>query len=181
MVHRSALKIRYSEKKIGKYFLKINVKFPKKNNILIIGGAGFIGHNSFELKQFGANVEIIDSLNINNFYSVKNNENNLPFPKLSLKILNQRFNLLKKNKIKLIKIDAKNLNHIREYFKKKSPNIIIHLAAVSHATRSNQNPLQTFDNSLITLQNSLENSKNKIDKFIFCLQVWFMETLKKKK
>ena len=90
------------------------------------------------LKQFGANVEIIDSLNINNFYSVKNNENNLPFPKLSLKILNQRFNLLKKNKIKLIKIDAKNLNHIREYFKKKSPNIIIHLAAVSHATRSNQ-------------------------------------------
>ena len=86
------------------------LKFPKKNNILIIGGAGFIGHNlALRLKQFGANVEIIDSLNINNFYSVKNNENNLPFPKLSLKILNQRFNLLKKNKIKLNKIDAKNL------------------------------------------------------------------------
>ena len=158
------------------------LKFPKKNNILIIGGAGFIGHNlALRLKQFGANVEIIDSLNINNFYSVKNNENNLPFPKLSLKILNQRFNLLKKNKIKLIKIDAKNLNHIREYFKKKSPNIIIHLAAVSHATRSNQNPLQTFDNSLITLRNSLENSKIKLINLFFCLQVWFMETLKKKK
>ena len=33
-------------------------------------GAGFIGHNlALRLKQFGANVEIIDSLNINNFYS----------------------------------------------------------------------------------------------------------------
>ena len=158
------------------------LKFPKKNNILIIGGAGFIGHNlALRLKQFGANVEIIDSLNINNFYSVKNNENNLPFPKLSLKILNQRFNLLKKNKIKLIKIDAKNHNHIREYFKKKSPNIIIHLAAVSHATRSNQNPLQTFDNSLITLRNSLENSKNKIDKFIFLSSSMVYGNFKKKK
>ena len=35
---------------------------------------------------------------------------------------------------------------------RKEPNIIIHLAAVSHATRSNQNPLQTFDNSLLLLK-----------------------------
>ena len=40
------------------------------------------------------------------------------------------------------------------------PQIIIHLAAVSHANRSNKDPHSTFDHSLRTLENALDNAKN---------------------
>ena len=63
---------------------------------IVTGGAGFIGHNlALKLKQMGAKVAVIDSLTVNNLYSIKRNEDKVPFPKLSLKILDQRFFLLK--------------------------------------------------------------------------------------
>ena len=43
------------------------------------------------------------------------------------------------------------------------PNVLIHLAAVSHSNRSNKDPYSTFDHSLRTLENSLDASKGKID------------------
>ena len=56
--------------------------------ILIIGGGGFIGHNlALQIVKRGGNVEIIDSLEVNNYTSVLSNRDNLPFPDLSLKIL----------------------------------------------------------------------------------------------
>ncbi len=136
--------------------------------ITIIGGCGFIGHNlAFSLKNEGFDVSIIDSLEINNIGSVEKNENNLPFPKLSMLILNQRINLLKKMKINLFKIDAKNHKEINKILNNIKPNIIIHLAAVSHANRSNLDPHKTFENSLITLENVLDFAKKNVDHFIF--------------
>ena len=53
--------------------------YIKNRKILIIGGAGFIGHNlALKLKSLGAKVSILDGLTINNWYSVKKNNNNLP-------------------------------------------------------------------------------------------------------
>ena len=52
-------------------------------------------------------MSIIDGLSVNNLYSVKNNVNNLRFPELSLKILLERQELLKKNNITLLIEDAK--------------------------------------------------------------------------
>ena len=87
----------------------------KNKKILITGGAGFIGHNlALRLKELECNVEVVDSLNVNNIYNLKKNENKLPYPKLALKILNQRFFLLKKNKIKLNIIDIKNFKKINK-------------------------------------------------------------------
>ena len=43
----------------------------KGKNILLIGGAGFIGHNlAIKLKNFGHSVKIVDSLAVNNYYSI---------------------------------------------------------------------------------------------------------------
>ena len=47
------------------------------------------------------------------------------------------------------------------------PNIVIHLAAVSHSNRSNKDPYSTFDHSLRTLENALDCSKNKVEQFIY--------------
>ncbi len=136
--------------------------------ISIIGGSGFIGHNlALLLKNEGFEVSVIDDLEINNLGSVKRNENKLPFPKLSTFILNQRINLFKSNDINLIKVDAKDHKKIHEVLNKIKPNIIVHLAAVSHANRSNVEPHKTFENSLVTLENVLDYAKKKIDHFIF--------------
>ena len=142
--------------------------YIKNRKILIIGGAGFIGHNlALKLKSLGAKVSILDGLTINNWYSVKKNNNNLPFPKLSLKILEERFLLLKKNKIPLKIIDARDYHKLSNYINIFKPQVIIHLAAVSHSNRSNKDPHTTFDHSLRTLENALDNAKNNIEHFIF--------------
>ena len=144
-----------------------NIKVEGRR-IMIVGGGGFIGHNlALKLNELGASVTIADNLRVNNFYSVKNNENELPFPKLSLKILKQRFNLLKKNRISLKKIDARDYKKLSEYISFIKPKVIIHLAAVSHSNRSNKDPHSTFDHSLRTLENSLDNAKKNVEQFIF--------------
>jgi len=56
--------------------------------IVIIGGAGFIGHNlAIKLKENNFDVSIIDGLEVNNLTSVILNQDNLPYPMLSKKIL----------------------------------------------------------------------------------------------
>ena len=142
--------------------------FIKNKKITIIGGAGFIGHNlCLELKKKQAKVTLIDDLQVNNLYSLKKKNNSYPFPKLTKLILEERFKLLKKNKIKIFKIDAKNSKTLYETLYKIKPNIIIHLAAVSHANKSNIDPDSAFNNSIITLKNSLTYAKNKVERFIF--------------
>ncbi len=140
----------------------------KNKKILIIGGAGFIGHNlALKLKSLKANVMIVDGLTINNLGSIKKNTNNLPHPKLSMKIIKERIRLIKKYRIPLKKIDARNYHKLSKVFNKFKPSVVVHLAAVSHANRSNKDPHSTFDHSLRTLENSLDNSRGIVDHFIF--------------
>ena len=66
-------------------------------NILILGGCGFIGHNlALDLVGENYNITIVDSLQINNLYSLENNRDNLPNPELSKIIIEDRLSLLKK-------------------------------------------------------------------------------------
>ena len=150
--------------------------------ILIVGGAGFIGHNlALKLKQMGAKVAVIDSLTVNNLYSIKRNEDKVPFPKLSLKILDQRFFLLKSKKIIFKQINAQDFKALNKFVNEFKPKVVIHLAAVSHASKSNKLPLVTFNNSFVTLQNSLESIKNKIGHFIFLSSSMVYGDFKKQK
>ena len=153
----------------------------KNKKILIIGGAGFIGHNlALKIKSLKGNVVIVDGLKINNIDSLKNNSNNLPYPKLSMKILNERIRLIKKLKIPLKKVDARNYHKLSKIFSNFKPNIVIHLAAVSHANRSNKDPHSTFDHSLRTLENALDNSRGRVEHFIFLSSSMVYGNFKKK-
>ena len=63
--------------------------------ILLVGGCGFIGHNlSLYLKKIGHSPVIVDSLSVNNIYSLDNLE--IKNQKLYKSILENRVSLLKK-------------------------------------------------------------------------------------
>tara|TARA_B100000676_G_scaffold300021_1_gene345134 strand:- start:67 stop:1065 length:999 start_codon:yes stop_codon:yes gene_type:complete len=134
--------------------------------VTILGGAGFIGHNlAIKLKSFGYSCQIIDSLTVNNLKSKKHT--NVRNRSLFKKVLRERFKLLKSKKIKILQKDLRSLNKSRKKITNFRPDIIIHLAAVSHANISNIDPEYTFEHSLRTLINTLEIVKETKSHLIF--------------
>ena len=128
--------------------------------ILLVGGCGFIGHNlALHLKKKGFSVSITDSLSVNNVLSFTDSD--IKNKKLYTSILNNRIELLNKNEINLIVQDARDYHAISKVYGDIDPDIIIHLAAVSHANKSNKDPHSTFDHSFRTLENTLDFAKNK--------------------
>ena len=95
--------------------------------------------------------------------------------------MGERFSLLKKNKIALKVADARNYKLLSKFIKNLKPQIIIHLAAISHANRSNKDTHSTFDHSLRTLENSLDNAKNNVEQFIFLSSSMVYGNFNKKK
>ena len=130
--------------------------------ILLVGGCGFIGHNlALKLKNIGHNPIVLDSLSINNILSLPDED--IKNKKLYSSILNNRIDLLKSNNIKLIIQDARDYHKVSTLYKEINPDLIIQLAAVSHANKSNKDPHTTFDHSFRTLENTLDFAKlNKI-------------------
>jgi len=129
---------------------------PKK--IALIGGAGFIGHNlAIALKKRGHKPFIVDNLAVNNMLSFTNNDINNR--KLYWALLNQRIDLLHENNIQINVEDARNYNSMCLLLGEEKPEVIIQLAAVSHANKSNKDPHTTFDHSLRTLENVLDIAK----------------------
>jgi len=136
--------------------------------ICIIGGAGFIGHNlAVQLRSAGHEVTCIDNLMVNNLISVIGNTDGLKFKSLNKKIIDSRLNLLEKNDIELKIIDARDYHLVSKLLDDLKPDIIIHLAAVSHSNRSNKDPFNTFDHSFRTLENVLDASRGKIERLIY--------------
>jgi nucleoside-diphosphate-sugar epimerase len=135
--------------------------------VLILGGCGFIGHNLAMGLSEDYQVSIVDSLQINNLYSLENNKDNLPNPELSKTIIEDRLKIINDKNFNFLIQDLRDYHATSRIFSEIQPDIVIHLAAVSHANRSNKDPHTTFDHSLRTLENALDNSKNKVEKFIY--------------
>jgi nucleoside-diphosphate-sugar epimerase len=129
--------------------------------ILLIGGAGFIGHHlALAFKELDAELLIVDSLNVNNYYNFKKQKGIEPNADLYLGLIERRLELLKKNGISLTELDARDYHELCRVINMFSPDTIIHLAAVAHAGKSNKDPYSTFDHSLRTLENALDGSRD---------------------
>lgn len=129
--------------------------------IALIGGAGFIGHNmALMLKAEGADVTVVDSLAVNNYYDFREKEDLIPNGKLYLEILEQRQELLREAEIPLVIEDAREYQMLTSTITRLNPDTIIHLAAVAHANKSNKDPYSTFDHSLRTLENALDIARS---------------------
>ncbi|MGH2893481.1 MAG: NAD-dependent epimerase/dehydratase family protein, partial [Solirubrobacteraceae bacterium] len=135
----------------------------------LIGGAGFIGHNmALVLKERGAEVEVIDGLEVNHLVHYAATPSSVTNRDLYIKILLERLHLLEEAGIPLRRQDARDYNGLSRVLGEFAPDTIIHLAAVAHANRSNKDPYSTFDHSMRTLENALDWSRGSdLHRFVF--------------
>lgn len=136
--------------------------------VILIGGAGFIGHNlALDLKEHGAEVSIIDGLNVNNLMQLHSDTQNIPNRELYIRFVNERLDLLRHHNIPLYVEDARDYHKLSQLIGKTKPQVVVLLAAVAHANKSNKDPYETFDHSLRTLENALDGSKGRVEHFIY--------------
>ena len=63
--------------------------------------------------------------------------------------------------------DARDYHGLSRILNEIEPDILVHLAAVAHADRSNKDPYSTFDHSLRTLENSLDIARGRCSQFVY--------------
>jgi nucleoside-diphosphate-sugar epimerase len=136
--------------------------------VAIVGGAGFIGHNlALSLRRLGAQVDVVDSLQVNNLLHFTSGGADMVNRNLYVQIINQRLDLLRLAEIPLHIQDARDYHALSRILSQIKPQIIVHLAAVAHANRSNKDPFSTFDHSLRTLENALDWARDNVEQFVF--------------
>jgi nucleoside-diphosphate-sugar epimerase len=136
--------------------------------IVIAGGAGFIGHNlALALHKLGAQVEVIDSLQVNNLNAFASNLNNIPNRELYLKLIRDRLDMLNAANIPMHVVDIRDYQMVGRLIGTLNPDVLVHLAAVAHANVANKDPYSTFDHSLRTLENTLDSVRTSKSHFIY--------------
>jgi nucleoside-diphosphate-sugar epimerase len=86
---------------------------------------------------------------------------------LYLRIINARLDMLRESNIAVHVQDARDYHALSHLLTRLKPDVIVHLAAVAHAGRSNKDPLSTFDHSLRTLENSLDWARSGLERFVY--------------
>ena len=128
--------------------------------ILLIGGGGFIGHHLAQaLSVLDNEVFVLDSFEVNNFKAKLFCDDS----KRCTDFLLERANMLKTYCSNIYTHDARDYHKVSQVVEDCKPEIIIHLAAVSHANKSNKDPHSTFDHSFRTLENALDAAKSEIN------------------
>lgn len=136
--------------------------------IAIIGGAGFIGHNmALELVRRGAEVHVIDSLQVNNLGAYSHKKSGNPNADLYVMLIQERLDLLRAAGVQLHVVDARDYQLLSPHLGAMEPDAVIHLAAIAHANRANKDPYSTFDHSMRTLENALDSSRSQKPHFIY--------------
>lgn len=139
----------------------------KSKRVALIGGAGFIGHNlALELQRQGAEPHVIDGLQVNNLGAFSNATGD-PNKTLYLQMIHDRLNALRENNIPLHVVDARDYHALSRTLGEIKPEVIVQLAAIAHANRSNKDPFTTFDHSFRTLENALDAARDNQMHFIY--------------
>ena len=132
----------------------------KGKRVAIIGGAGFIGHNlALKLAELGAEPHVVDGLQVNNIGYYTSGYSDNPHAERYISFINERLSLLRQAKVGLHVIDARDYHIVSHTLSSIKPDVVVHLAAIAHANRSNKDPFSTFDHSMRTLENVLDASR----------------------
>lgn len=136
--------------------------------VALIGGAGFIGHTlAMTLHKLGAHVEVIDGLQVNNLGALAAGKHSAGNSRFYMNIIMERLDEMRRVGITLHNQDARDYNALCRVLNQVRPQVVVQLAAVAHAARSNKDPFSTFDHSLRTLENALDWSRGEAEHFIY--------------
>jgi len=130
----------------------------KGERILLVGGAGFIGHHlALALRRAGAEVMVADSVLINNLVSLVVRRDIDPVRRaLYQGFVLERFALMRDADVDMRVVDARNMYELSEVFNEFMPTKAVHLAAISSAVTANKAPALAYDLQITSLRNLLE-------------------------
>ena len=142
--------------------IMFDLKNLKDKRVAIVGGAGFIGHNlALKLSALGAKPHVIDGLQVNNMgYYTSGYDKSLNAERY-ISFINERLSLLRSASVGLHVIDVRDYHLTSRTLSEIKPDVVVHLAAIAHANRSNKDPFSTFDHSMRTIENVLDTIRSK--------------------
>jgi len=134
-----------------------------KERVLLVGGAGFIGHNlALELRRKGAEVLILDNLQINNIVNVVMNTTlDSVRRRVYTDFLLERFELLRSVGAEMTNVDGRQMAEFANVFSEYEPTKVVHLAAISSAVTANTMPGLAWDLEINSLRNIVELARMK--------------------
>lgn len=149
---------------MSKKSLDFSKKTLKDERIMLVGGAGFIGHHlALALREKEADVIVVDNLQINNIVQILGSRDYSHHQRnIYLKFIYDRFELMRANGVNFINIDARNLNSLNDAYSSFKPSKIVHLAAISSAGVANKNPTLAYDIQINSLRNVIDICKNNL-------------------
>ena len=135
----------------------------KGERVLLVGGAGFIGHNlALELRRMSVETMVVDNLMVNSLIENVYDGGDDPLRAGAYQsFLLDRFALMREQGALLHNADARLENDIGTVFRDFEPTKVVHLAAISSAVEARKNPGLCFDLQLLTLRNILELCRRK--------------------
>lgn len=120
---------------------------------LLIGGAGFIGHNlALELRKQGVEVDIADGFRVNSLLNLSIHGRETQDVEVYSDFLKERMELLRLANTEFIISNASDRYEICKILDKHY-DVVYLLAAVSHASRSNTDPVGAMENGLLPFVN----------------------------
>ena len=113
--------------------------------VLLIGGAGFIGHNlALELRRIDVDTMVLDNLMINSLIdNVFVADQHQMQRVLYQNFLMDRFRMMREAGIKLHNADARNMMDLARTFDEFQPTKVVHLSAIASAVEARA-PAPTF-------------------------------------
>ncbi len=131
----------------------INVK---DSRVLLIGGAGFIGHHlALNLKKLGAQVTVYDQLSVNNIVNLSVEHREMIEVQPYSSFIQERLLLLKEAGVEILIGDGRDRHQLSQVISSSDYDVVYLLAAVSHASRANADPFYAIDHSLIPFTNAI--------------------------
>jgi nucleoside-diphosphate-sugar epimerase len=129
----------------------------KEERVMLIGGAGFIGHNlALQLAEAGVTTLVVDNLMLNNLVDNVYSQRNRVQRAAYMGFLLSRFSLMRDAGIELVNGDARLLSDLNLIFDEFEPTKVVHLSAIASSVDAKTVPGLMFDLQLTTLRNILE-------------------------